>query len=80
MIFWWTNENGERQQGEGLSRDVSEHGAFVFSRTCPPVGSNVALAINLEGISDDIGEVPVEVEGEILRVEQAENNGFAIEY
>jgi hypothetical protein len=44
----------------------------------------VALTIDLEGISDEIGPLPVEVEGEVLRVEQSAaesgTGGFAIEY
>jgi hypothetical protein len=70
----------------GRSWDVSEHGAFVFAPICPPVGTNVVLKIDLEGIPDDIGRLPIEVEGEVLRVEQrpAERgmltDGFAIQY
>jgi hypothetical protein len=86
VTFWWTNGNGEPREGEGRSRDVSEHGAFVFAPTCPPVGTNVVLKIDLEGIPDDIGRLPVEVEGEVLRVEQCPaergmlTGGFAIQY
>ena len=84
VTFWWKNGNGESLQGEGRSRDVSEHGAFVFAPICPPVGANLVLTIDLEGIPDEIGSVPIEVEGEVLRVEQSpaerETGGFAIEY
>jgi hypothetical protein len=84
--FWWTNGNGEPLQGEGRSRDVSEHGAFVFAPNCPPVGTSVVLTIDLEGIPDEIGQLPVEVEGEVLRVEESPaergmlTGGFAIQY
>jgi len=53
---------------------------------CPPVGANVALKIDLDGIPDEIGPLPVEVDGEVLRVEQSPaergmlTNGFAIQY
>jgi hypothetical protein len=84
VAFSWTGENGERQQGEGRSRDLSEHGAFVFAPTCPPVGANVLLIIDLEGIPDKITPLPVEVEGEVLRIEQYPSErgtgGFAIRY
>jgi hypothetical protein len=46
----------------------------------------VILTIDLEGIPDDIGPFPVEVEGEVLRVQQSPaergmlTDGFAIEY
>ena len=52
VAFWWTDENGNRQQGEGSSRDINERGAFVFAATCPPVGSSVELRIPLEGLPD----------------------------
>lgn len=86
VTFRWTNGNGESRQGEGRSRDVSEHGAFVFAPSCPPVGTSVVLKIDLEGIPDEIGRLPVEVAGEVLRVEQCPaergmlTGGFAIQY
>jgi len=86
VTFRWTNGNGDLQLGEGRSRDVSEHGAYVFAPKCPPVGANVALKIDLDGIPDEMGPLPVEVDGEVLRVEQSPaergmlTSGFAIEY
>jgi hypothetical protein len=58
----------------------------VYAPMCPPVGANVALKIDLDGIPDEIGPLPVEVDGEVLRVEQSPaergmlTNGFAIQY
>ena len=86
VTFRWTNGNGEAHQGEGRSRDVSEHGAFVFAPNCPPVGTSVVLKIDLEGIPDEIGRLPVEVAGEVLRVERCPaergmlTGGFAVQY
>ena len=86
VTFRWTNGDGQSRHGEGRSRDVSEHGAFVFAPVCPPVGTSVALTIDLEGIPDEFGPLPVRVAGEVLRVEQSPaergmiTNGFAIEY
>jgi len=88
VTFWWTTGSGEPRQGEGRSRDLSEHGAFVFasSSCCPPAGARLTLKIDLDGIPEEIGRLPVEVEGEVLRVEQciAERGmltgGFAVQY
>jgi|ERR1700676_398608 len=86
VTFGWTNGNGEARRGEGRSRDISEHGAFVFAPTCPPVGASVLLTIELEGIPEELGRLPVEVAGEVLRVEQCPaergmlTRGFAIQY
>jgi hypothetical protein len=86
VTFFWTNGDGKPQHGVGRSRDVSEHGAFVFAPVCPPVGASVTLTIDLEGIPDEIGPFPVEVEGQVLRVQESPaergmlTDGFAIEY
>jgi hypothetical protein len=84
VSFWWTNVDGTALQGEGRSRDVSEHGAFVFAPVCPPVGSSVMLLMALEGVPDGIGPLPVEIEGLVLRIERSpagkEMGGFAIKY
>jgi hypothetical protein len=46
----------------------------------------VLLKIDLEGIPEEIGALPVKVEGEVLRVEQCPaergmlTGGFAIQY
>ena len=82
VIFWWTNEHGERQQAEGHSRDISEQGAFVFAPDCPPLGVNVGLRIDVEALPDANKTLPIEFEGTIVRVEQpgVENasSGFAV--
>ena len=84
VTFWWTDGNGKPLQGEGRSRDISEHGAFVLAPICPPVGASVKLKIVLEGIPFEIGPVPIDVKGEVRRVEQStaesDTGGFAIEY
>jgi len=83
VTFWWTNGDEESRQGEGRSRDVSEHGAFVFAPVCPPVGTSVVLTIDREGIPNEIGVLPVDVKCEVLRVEpptaEWEAGGFAIQ-
>jgi hypothetical protein len=72
------------RRGEGRSRDVSEHGAFVFAPICPPVGASVLLMMALEGVPDGVGPLPVEMEGLVLRIEEspagADMAGFAIKY
>jgi hypothetical protein len=82
IAFWWTDESGNRQQYEGLSRDLSDRGAFVFATVCPPVGTNVGFRISLEDLPDVIGTFPIEVEGKVLRVERPATGkgscGFAV--
>ena len=84
VAFWWTDGNGLPKHGEGRSRDVSEHGAFVFALSCPPVGASVVLKIALEGVLNGVGSLPAELKGEVLRVETSTTEigkaGFAIQY
>jgi hypothetical protein len=79
VAFWWTDENGNRQQGKGSSRDISELGAFVFSAACPPVGSTVELKIPLEELPETTG---IDLAGCVVRVERGhagtQSGGFAV--
>jgi PilZ domain len=81
VSFSWKDENGNRCQGEGTSRDVSETGTFVFAPGCPPTGADVTLRIFLVALPGAREILRVEVDGRVLRVEQATpagNCGFAV--
>lgn len=82
--FWWKDELGNAKQGEGLSRDISERGAFVFAADCPPAGSPVRLRLSLEGLPGGTRDMRMEIDGQVLRVEdpggQSANRGFAVFY
>jgi len=45
VIFSWENPRGSRFRGEGVTRDISEVGAYVVSATCPPLMSEVEVEI-----------------------------------
>jgi hypothetical protein len=45
VIFSWENPLGSRFRGEGVTRDISEFGAYVVSATCPPLMSEVEVEI-----------------------------------
>ena len=83
VVFWWTDENGNHQQSEGRSRDISESGTFVLAAVCPPLGASVGLRISLEAVPDATKILPIEFDGHVLRVERAnagsESGGFAVE-
>jgi hypothetical protein len=82
--FWWKDELGNAKQGEGLSRDISERGAFVYAAVCPPAGAPVRLRLSLEGFPGGTRDMRMEIEGQVLRVEEtsgsAANRGFAVFY
>jgi hypothetical protein len=67
------------RQKEGISRDLSEQGAFIFTMDCPPVGSTVDLKIILEALRNVGTSLPLEFQGQVLRVERFEGTcGFAV--
>jgi hypothetical protein len=82
VVFWWTDENGNHQQSEGRSRDISESGTFVHAGSCPPLGASVELRISLEPAAGATETLPIEFDGHVLRVEEVsarnENRGFAV--
>ena len=82
VSFWWKDERGEMRQGEGISRDISVSGAFVFASDCPPVGTEIGLRIFLAPVPEVTKSLRVKVEGRVLRVdpitEGERGGGFAI--
>jgi hypothetical protein len=78
--FWWTDAQGVVQQGEGHTRDVSEHGVFVVSDVCPPLGIRVRLHFCLDpNTKHSLG---IDIDGHVLRVDKVSGRhafcGFAI--
>ena len=82
VTFYWKSENGSDQQGQGRSRDISEHGVFVFADRCPPPGVKIGLSVSLPELSDIARALRVQIEGRVLRVDQTrpelEARGFAV--
>jgi hypothetical protein len=80
--FWWQDSQGATHHGLGRSRDISEHGAFVFAEHCPPKGDRVELKILIDEIADAGKVFHVHVKGNVLRVDKIlsehEGYGFAV--
>jgi hypothetical protein len=66
--------------GEGVTRDISLAGAFIFTRTCPPVGAALELDIFLSPAPGSGGRtVRIKTEATVIRVEHsAVAEGFAV--
>jgi hypothetical protein len=45
VVFRWQDGSGIRLNGEGVTRDVSEVGAYVFTARCPPLQTEVEIEI-----------------------------------
>ena len=80
--FWWKGEAGDRRRGEGLSRDISVTGAFIFASDCPPIGTEIGIRIFLVAVPEITKGLCVETHGRVLRVEQITGgelgSGFAV--
>jgi len=81
VIFKWVDESGNPQEGEGLTLNISERGAFVIAPTCPPRGTPVELKVFLPRISITPFAGTVRMDATVVRNEEkiAGEQGFAIE-
>ena len=78
-VFAWEGAQRGRMVAEGVTRDISLSGAFVFTRTCPPVGATLELDIHLSSAPGSGGRtVRIKTEATVIRVEHsAAAEGFA---
>jgi hypothetical protein len=78
-VFAWEGVQHVRLLGEGVTRDISLAGAFIFTRTCPPVGASLELDIFLYPPPGSEGRtVRIKTEARVSRVEHsAAAEGFA---
>lgn len=62
-----------------MTRDISLAGAFIFTRTCPPVGATLELDIFLSPAPGSKGRtVRIKTDAKVIRVEHsAAAEGFA---
>ncbi len=71
-VFAWESAQHGRLVGEGVTRDISLAGAFIFTRTCPPVGATLALDIFLSPAPGSKGRiVRIKTEATVVRVEHS---------
>jgi hypothetical protein len=81
-IFSWKSRDDNRFQGEGLTRDISLSGAFLFSPTCPPVNQLIQLDIFLSPFDGRVLPVQIRAQACVERVEhcspESEQSGFAV--
>ncbi len=82
-VFSWESARGNRFQGEGLTRDISLSGAFLFSPTCPPVDEPIQLDIFLSLLDGSPSRVQIQAQACVVRVEHcclpdSGESGFAV--
>ena len=46
VTFSWKDTNGSMSRGQGLTRDISLRGAYIYSTTCPELETAMRLSIH----------------------------------
>jgi len=81
--FQWHDNLGICHSGEGQSRDISEHGVFVETCACPPLGAVTKAEIQIKRSHNAATTNPIALEGRVIRVERRDKDvttctGFAM--
>jgi len=66
--FRWSGPEDGNYQGEGVTRDMSVSGAFVFTATCPPPNSVIQVEAYFP-LSNDGSKALMKADMIVLRVE-----------
>lgn len=81
--FHWTLGNGLSREVEGVTRDVSPKGAYVFAAECPPRGTHLEMLIDLPSMGKGTNDLRIRAECSVLRVEKSSGKktmvGFSVE-
>jgi hypothetical protein len=67
--FRWENPDGSLLDGQGFTRDISSHGAYVYAEIRPPVNSEVHIEIILPSVLEVHGTLRLSAKAKIIRVE-----------
>jgi hypothetical protein len=80
VAFFWENATGGKFQGEGVTRDISEAGVYVFTEECPPPKSKVRVEIMLAqpGIASASLKGKMQVRRVEATTEKSGRCGFAL--
>lgn len=77
--------NGASESGDGLTRDIDQTGAYIYTRELPPVGARVQMDIMLPTLSGRGAGAHLTGEGLVLRIEprseempSSPESGFAV--
>jgi len=80
--FSWHGLDGAAHQGRGSTRDISEGGAYIVTRSCPPLRAMIDLAIRFSSLPGPAPSYRLELSGRVVRIEpllhSKESWGFAV--
>jgi PilZ domain len=82
VTFHWIGRDGIAHEGKGNSRDISESGAYIVTRSSPPMNADVLLEIRFPYLPELDRYHRIEMDGRVVRVDLLLDNrsgwGFAI--
>jgi PilZ domain len=82
-VFSWEGPVHEISRGEGVTRDISESGAFIVTTSCPPARAAVQVELFLPPLHGTVATARISAKALVIRVEQAptgdQQSGFAVE-
>ena len=80
--FEWLDEEGVRQQGRGLTRDISPKGLFIYSDSQPPAKADLQVEVFVASINGANTNLRLRTRALVLRgepdMERGGRRGFAV--
>lgn len=80
VTFQWKGDRGVRHRAEGYTRDVSKHGVFVLTNSCPPAESVLRIEVHLPPLKRSGSPVQMRGRAQVVRIEAGNgigSHGFA---
>ncbi len=82
VSFSWISPVGTEREAKGNSRNIGQGGAYIMTRTCPPLGAQIILAFRFPDLSRFANFRHLEMSGQVIRIEILPNAkgmwGFAV--
>lgn len=82
MIFSWGNARRTQQEAVGLTRDVAIDGAFILTKSAPPLKARIKVKFFFPPANRGAWPIQMYGEGRVVRVEPVKHKeariGFAI--
>ena len=82
--FEWQDEHGIQQKSQGITRDMSDSGAFIYAAVGPTAQVPVRIEFELPPLEEGKAPLRVRVKARVVRVERDPANpvhsGFAVSY
>lgn len=82
--FVWQHERGIQERSQGITRDMSDSGAFIYAAVGPTAQVPVRVEFELPPLEEGKAPLRVRVKARVVRVERDPadpvHSGFAVSY